>query len=281
MKLMALMFCPFGFTTSAFVFSGVLEPMAGAFGVSVATTATLQSSFAIACALCGPVLAHFARALPPRPVLIAVLVTLLPLNTLSAMAGNFDRLLLLRLMAGGGGSLAFPLATALAVAGPSPQDRPKAISAVYVDIPMALVIGVPLGSLAGNALGWPASFAVAAAICVLALVLVLAFVPGSAPTEAAAPVARAPQFARAVYAHLGVTLLASVALFTLVGLIGPIIRATTGFVGSGIAALQFLEGVSSLIGVRLGAGLILTVPGAALAMLILHHPSSLPLPKDA
>jgi hypothetical protein len=59
---------------------------------------------------------------------------------------------------------------------------------------------------------------------------------------------------------------------------------TTGafvFSGSGIAALQFLAGVSSLVGVRLGAALILTVPGAALAMLILRHPSSLPLPKDA
>lgn len=54
MMLFALMLCPFCFTMGAFVFSGLLDPMARDLGVSVSTVATLQSAFAIACALCGP-----------------------------------------------------------------------------------------------------------------------------------------------------------------------------------------------------------------------------------
>lgn len=253
MKLIALMFCPFAFTTGAFVFSGVLEPMAVVLGVSVAAVATLQSAFAIACALCGPLLAQATRRLPPKALLLTVLALLVMLNGASAMAADYEALFGLRLLVGGVGSLAFPLATVLAVAGVTAGDRPKAVSAVYAGIPMALIVGIPLGSVAGNAFGWPASFVATAAICAAALVLVWRFVPAAPLAERATGQSR---FGAPVFAHLGVTLIAATALFAMVGLIGPIIRATTGFSGAGIAALQFLAGLSSLAGVRLGARLV-------------------------
>lgn len=253
MKLLALMFCPFAFTTGAFVFSGVLEPMAGALGVSVAAVATLQSAFAIACAICGPLLAQTTRRLPPRTLLLAVLGLLVALNGISAAAPDFESLFLLRLLVGSVGSLAFPLATTLAVAGVDPEMRPKAVSAVYAGIPMALIIGIPAGSVTGNAFGWPASFVATAAICAAALGLVWRFVPAVPPAER---IANGGRFGAPVFAHLGVTFIAATALFAMVGLIGPIIRASTGFSGSGIAAIQFLAGLSGLAGVRLGARLV-------------------------
>ncbi len=253
MKLIALMFCPFAFTTGAFVFSGVLEPMAAVLGVSVAAVATLQSAFAIACALCGPLLAQATRRLPSKALLLTVLALLVALNGASAMAADYQALFGLRLLVGGVGSLAFPLATVLAVAGVAVEDRPKAVSAVYAGIPMALIVGIPLGSVAGNAFGWPASFVATAAICAAALILVWRFVPAVSMAEHTAGKSR---FGTPVFAHLGVTFIAATALFAMVGLIGPIIRATTGFSGAGIAALQFLAGLSSLAGVRLGARLV-------------------------
>lgn len=254
MRLIALLFCPFAFTTGAFVFSGVLQPMAAALGVSVAAVATLQSTFAIACALCGPVLAHLTRALPPRALLLGILVLLTVLNGASALVTEFRTLFALRLLVGGVGSLAFPLATALAASGAAPETRPKAISTVYAGIPAALIVGIPLGSVTGNAFGWPASFISTAAICALAVVLVWSFVPASGRLgQGGEP--SAPRFAKGIFAHLGVTLIASTTLFSVAGLIGPIIRATTGFTGPGIAAMQFLVGLSGLVGVRLGAGM--------------------------
>jgi len=255
MRLIALLFCPFAFTTGAFVFSGVLQPMAAALGVSVAAVATLQSAFAIACALCGPVLAHLTRALPLRALLLTVLVLLTILNGASALVTEFRTLFALRLLVGGVGSLAFPLATALAASGSAPEARPKAISTVYAGIPAALIVGIPLGSVTGNAFGWPASFVSTAVICALAIVLVWGFVPVSErPMQASG--SSAPRFSKAIFAHLGVTLIVSAMLFSVAGLIGPIIRATTGFTGLGIAAMQFLVGLSGLAGVRLGAGMI-------------------------
>ena len=252
MYLIALLFCPLAFTTGAFVFSGVLQPMAADLGVSVGAVATLQSAFAIACALCGPPLVHLTRHWRPRTLLLAVLMLLVVLNAASALVADFRVLFTLRLLVGGIGALAFPLATTLAASAVAPAARPKAISTVYAGIPLAMTLAIPAGSVLGNAFGWQASFWAAAAVCAVALALVLAFVPDRDRLEAVAARAR---ISTAVLAHLGITLLVSASLFCAAGLIGPIIRVTTGFDGPGIAAMQLLIGFSSLAGVRLGAGL--------------------------
>lgn len=254
MRLIALLFCPFAFTTGAFVFSGVLEPMANEIGVSVATAATLQSAFAISCALCGPPLAYITRGWPRRPLLLAVLAILTLLNAASALTQDFSVLFVLRMLAGGLGSLAFPLATGFAASGARPEERVKAVSTVYAGIPLALIVGIPLGSLVGNLFGWPASFILVTGICAIAFAMVSVFVPTATPqwiSRAAA--ARQPR--TTIIVHLATTLVASTALFCLVGLIGPTIRVLTGFGGLGIAAVQLVAGLSSLLGVRLGAAL--------------------------
>jgi predicted MFS family arabinose efflux permease len=70
-------------------------------------------------------------------------------------------------------------------------------------------------------------------------------------------------------AHLGIMLIASTALFTLVGLLGPIIRGLTGYSGPGIAVLQVIAGLSSLAGIRLGARYAMGQNRSLLAVLFL------------
>ncbi|WP_420415328.1 MFS transporter [Roseibium sp.] len=252
MMSVALLLCPFAFTMGAFVFSGVLAPMAEALGVSVGAAAALQSGFAIACALSGPVLARLTAALPRKSLLLGVLFVLTVLNAGSAVAADYPSLLVLRILVGGLGALAFPLATAIAATNTSEEGRPAAIAKVYAGIPLAMIAGIPLGSVLGNAFGWQACFAATALFCALAFAMVLAFVPANQldPQKTAVPNGA---LNKGVLAHLGIMLLASTALFTLVGLLGPVIRALTGFGGPGIAALQVLAGVGSLVGIKMGA----------------------------
>jgi DHA1 family inner membrane transport protein len=254
--------------------------MAEALGTSIARVATLQAAFAFACALAGPPLAHVTRNLPRKGLLLATLVLLTLANLLSALAPGFGELMLLRILLGGFGALALPLAMAIGVALTPEAQRPRAVAAIYAGVAFGLMLGVPAGSLVGGAFGWRASFALAAALCALSLLLVAWRVP-RLPALPLPP--RASALSGRAWGYLGVTLLAFTAMFTLVGFIGPVIARLTGYGAGGIAALQVLIGVSCLLGLRLGAalaggargGLPLLFAGIALGLLLLVHPLAL------
>lgn len=277
---LTLMSVPFVFTLGGFVFVGLLGPMAEALGTSIARVATLQAAFAFACALAGPPLAHVTRNLPRKGLLLATLVLLTLANLLSALAPGFGELMLLRILLGGFGALALPLAMAIGVALTPEAQRPRAVAAIYAGVAFGLMLGVPAGSLIGGAFGWRASFGLAAALCALSLLLVAWRVP-HLPALPLPP--RASALSGRAWGYLAVTLLAFTAMFTLVGFIGPVIARLTGYGAGGIAALQVLIGVSCLLGLRFGAaltggargGLPLLFAGIALGLLLLVHPLAL------
>ena len=268
MMSLALLLCPFAFTMGAFAFSGALVPMAASLGVSVGEAAALQSGFAIACAICGPVLAKLTSSLPRKPLLLTVLMLMTAFNFLSAVVPGYGALMLLRVLVGGVGALAFPLATAIASAGATDSGRPAAVAKVYAGIPLAMIIGIPFGSVLGNTIGWQACFAATGIVSAIAFALVLMSVPSKISMEQNTAGPREP-VGTAIVAHLGIMLIASTALFTLVGLLGPIIRALAGFSGPGIAVLQVMAGLSSLAGIRLGAKYAMGQNRSLLAVLFL------------
>lgn len=274
MMSLALLLCPFAFTMGAFAFSGALVPMAASLGVSVGEAAALQSGFAIACAFCGPVLAKLTSSLPRKPLLLTVLMLMTALNLLSAVVPGYGALMVSRVLVGGVGALAFPLATAIASAGATAESRPAAVAKVYAGIPLAMIIGIPIGSVLGNTIGWQACFAAMGVVSAMAFALVLVSVPSKLPMQKHTAGSHAT-VGVAIVAHLGIMLIASTALFTLVGLLGPIIRALTGFSGLGIAALQVIAGLSSLAGIRLGARYATVQNRSLLAVLFLVLAGSL------
>ncbi|OJJ11945.1 hypothetical protein BKI51_09765 [Alphaproteobacteria bacterium AO1-B] len=264
----ALLLCTFAFTMGAFAFSGALVPMAASLGVTVGEAAALQSGFAIACAICGPVLAKLTSSLPRKPLLLTVLMLMTVLNFLSAMVPGYGALMASRVLVGGVGALAFPLATAIASAGATEDGRPAAVAKVYAGIPLAMIVGIPVGSVLGNTFGWQACFAATGVVSAVAFALVLVSVPSKFPMQQPTAGAREPVGA-SIVAHLGIMLIASTALFTLVGLLGPIIRSLTGYSGLGIAVLQVIAGLSSLAGIRLGARYAMGQNRSLLAVLFL------------
>ena len=264
MQLFSLLLVPFAFTMGGFAFSGLLDPMARDLGVSVAQVGTLQSAFALTCAVSGPLLARITARLPRKRLLLATLVVLTALNLASAFAPGFGELMVLRVMLGLFGALALPLAIAIATILALPEKRAKAIATVYSGVAIAMMLGVPMGSLAGATFGWEYSFALTAAVCALTLLLVWQNVP-AVEHDASGP--QGGRLPASSFAHLGVTFLAFGSMFALVGYLGPVITALTGFNGQGIAAYQMLSGVGCLAGLVVGARLASAKGMSVLALL--------------
>ncbi|MGJ8555994.1 MAG: MFS transporter [Sulfitobacter geojensis] len=281
MPILTLMTVPFVFTLGGFVFVGLLEPMATSLGVSIATVATLQAGYAFACAICGPFLAHMTRNWRKKPLLLATLIFLMVVNGWSALAPDYATLMGTRILIGALGALALPLAIATGVAMTSAEQRAKTIAAIYAGVVLALMIGIPAGSVVGGLFDWRASFWMTGALCLVSFVLVFAYVPNLAP--AVMPKGTSALPARS-YGYLAVTLLAFTAMFAMAGFIGPVISALTGFGAYGIAVLQVLIGLSGFVGLHIGAtlgaspklnGLPLLFAGLVFGLGILVYPLSM------
>ncbi len=260
------MLAPFAFTTGSLAFVGVLEPMADSLGITVATAGQLQTAFAVATAVGGPVLAASTRALPKKPLLVAVLVVLAAAHALCAVTYDFRGLVGLRVAAGFVGSLSLPLATAIAVASVAPHDRPRAIATVFAGVTLAFLVGVPSGSVVGDTLDWHASFWLASVVSATAAVAIALVVPRAEPVPAArAPLAMVLRWP--LIGYLALTFLSFCATFTTVAYIGPVVMRLTGFGGSAVGAVQVCVGLGGIVGLVLGARLAQR-RGPVLAMLL-------------
>ncbi|MEM8578595.1 MAG: MFS transporter [Pseudomonadota bacterium] len=251
--LIVLMTAGLAFSTGAFVFGGLLTPMAADLGVSVAAVAQLQAVFALACAVGGPSLAIALRRVDRKRLLVAVMLVLAAVNAASATMSSYGGLVALRIGGGFVGALTLPLASALAVSLVAEAQRGRALATVSAGTAFSLLIGIPLGSVIGDAYGWRAAFWMAAVLPVLVAGLISALVPGP---EAGGP----PPEAKGVFGAplpllYACTLLAFVATFASVGLIERLIITLTGARGAGLGAMQALVGIGSLLGLAAGARL--------------------------
>jgi predicted MFS family arabinose efflux permease len=245
----------FASVTQSFVFAGLLSEMAADLGVSVPAAGQLATVYALAFALSAPFVAAATARLPRRGLIAGGLALLGAVNLLLMLSDSYGALLAWRVLAGVASGAVVPAALAAATTLAPPEQRGRAIATVMAGTTLAFVIGIPLGSVIGEALGWRASFGFAGllALAVAAAIhLVLPRMPGEPGGRAAGlrVVARP-----GVPSTLLVTLLTFTAIFSVAAYIGPAVEAVAGFSASGVAALQMLVGVGSLIGIPLGARL--------------------------
>ncbi|MCR9180650.1 MAG: MFS transporter [Erythrobacteraceae bacterium] len=268
LRLLSLVFAPFAFGTSAFVFIGLIEPMALDLAVSIPAIGQLQTVFALACGIGGPILARLAAGFDRKRVLLSVMAILATMNFATSVATSFDTIAAIRFAGGLFAAVTLPLSTTIAVNMVAEEKRPAAIAIVLGGYTLAFLIGMPVGSVLGDMFGWQAAFWFACAICIIALViLALAATP-----RVEAPEQGKQDFASALRGDnpllMGITFLGFCATFATVSFIGPVITAATGLTGSSIGGVQVATGVGSILGLALGAWLAKLPPRKGLALLV-------------
>ena len=167
----------FGIGTSEFVIMGLMNRVAEDLAVTVPQVGYAISSYALGVVVGAPLISALAARVPRRALLIALMLVFAVGNIASAMAPGFWSFVGLRFLAGLPHGAYFGIA-ALVAAGAVPIDqRARAISRVMLGLTVAILIGAPLGTWAGNVFGWQIAFAGVGVIALLTALLIRLCVP--------------------------------------------------------------------------------------------------------
>lgn len=157
--------------TTEFLIVGLLPALAADLSISISQAGLLVTLFAFTVMLCGPLLTAWLAHIERKRLFVAILLIFAGSNALAALAPNLWVLALARFIP----ALALPVfwgtasETAAQLAGP--QRAGRAVSSVYLGISAAMLFGIPLGTLAAQAVGWRGAFWALAALSLLVALL--------------------------------------------------------------------------------------------------------------
>lgn len=169
--------------TTEFLIVGLLPALARDLAVSIVTAGQLVTLFAVVVMLIGPFLTAWLANRERKQLFVVILLLFAASNALAAVAPNIWVLALARLLP----ALALPVfwgtasETAAQLAGPS--EAGKAVSRVYLGISAAMLFGIPLGTVASDAIGWRGAFALLAALSLLIAILIQLYMPTVSQSE--------------------------------------------------------------------------------------------------
>ena len=153
--------------TTEFLIAGLLPQMADDFGVRPSQIGLLIMAFAVGMIVGAPVMALATLRLPKRATLVLALATFAAGHVVAALSGSFELPVRWRASSPVWSTGAFwSAATVVATRAAGPDARTHALGVIGSGVALATVLGVPLGSLAGDHLGWRGAFWLLAALAV-------------------------------------------------------------------------------------------------------------------
>lgn len=177
LALLALAIGGFGIGLTEFVIAGLLPEVATDFAVDEATAGWLISGYALSVAVGAVGLTAAVTRFNRKHVLTALMVLFIAGNLVSALASTYEVMLLGRILAALTHGAFFGIGSVVAANLVAPEKRAGAIALMFAGLTSANVLGVPLGTLLGQQLGWRSTFWAITAIGVVALVGMAALVP--------------------------------------------------------------------------------------------------------
>ncbi|MFF9279703.1 MFS transporter [Streptomyces griseosporeus] len=159
----------FALGLDAYVMAGLLPRVADDLRVSEASAGQMVTVFTLCYALAAPVFAAALAGRPARTVLACALAVFTAGNALTAVAPALPVLLLARALAGIGAGLYSPMAAATAAGLVGEERRGRSLALVMGGMSIGTVVGVPLGVLVAEHVGWRGTLWLITALGALAL----------------------------------------------------------------------------------------------------------------
>ncbi|MGE0971330.1 MFS transporter [Klebsiella sp. WOUb02] len=157
--------------------AGLLPQMAAGLGISTALAGQTVTVYALGSLLAVIPLTIATQGWRRRSVLLLAIIGFLVFNSVTALSTNYWLTLVARFFAGVAAGLAWSLLAGYARRMVPIHQQGRALAVAMVGTPVALSLGVPLGTWLGTAIGWRSAFGIMSALTLVLIVWVLARVP--------------------------------------------------------------------------------------------------------
>jgi len=255
-SLLALALSAFAIGTTEFVIMGLLPNVALDLQVSIPLAGWLISGYALGVAIGAPIMAVLTAKLPRKITLLLLMVIFIVGNIMCALSYSYGFLMLARVITALCHGAFFGIGAVVAANLVAPNRRASAVALMFTGLTLANVLGVPLGTALGQALGWRSTFWAVSIIGVVSLFALYKNLPDKKEQEATDLRKEIAALASVgLWLSLSITMLFSAAMFAMFTYIAPMLTDITGITPHGVSWTLLLIGVGLTVGNVLGGRL--------------------------
>lgn len=247
LRVFALAVAAFVVNTTEFLPIAMLTDIGRGFNMSEADTGIMITVYAWVVSLASLPLMLIAARAERRRLLLSLFAVFVTGHALSVAAWSFPVLLVSRVVIALTHALFWAITAALAMRLAPRGKRQQALGWLSLGTAMATVLGLPMGRIIGQLLGWRATFALIG-ILALGVMLLLAKILPRLESRNAGSLASLPQLARRplLLGVYGMTVLMVVAHFTAYSYIEPYVLRVTQMPPQTATVVLLVYGVSGM-----------------------------------
>jgi DHA1 family inner membrane transport protein len=238
--------------TTEYLVAGLMPEIAADLHVSIAKVGLLITAFAIGMIVGSPVMALVTLRLPRRATLVLALLVFAAGHIVAALNSSFGIVLAARVITALAAGAFWAVASAVATTAAGPASSSRALGVMMSGVGLATVAGVPLGSYAGEVLGWRGTFWALAALAAVAAGVIARFAPPDGDRGKPSSTAALRGIASRRMAILVVaTVLATGGYMTTFSYLSPLVTTRTGLPTPAVPLVFIAFGIGALIGTNL------------------------------
>lgn len=242
-----------GIGTTEFTIMGLLPDLAKSLQISIPEAGHLISAYAFGVVVGAPILIGYSVRFPPKKVLMVLMMIFTLFNALSAIAPDYNSMMIIRFLSGLPHGAFFGVGTVVATRMAAKGKEAFYISLMFTGLTVANLAMVPLVTYIGHEFHWRWYFAIVGVIGLVALLFLKIWLPAMDANQDTHFKEEIKFLKRKqAWLVLAITAIGFGGLFTWFSYITPLMTVVSGIAESSMAYVMILAGAGMVLGNLVG-----------------------------